>query len=196
MKKIIALFMALTMILGMNLSVFATSPSQQATTGSISIVNPMDGMEYQIYQMFSLESSDGTAYSYTVLPEWANFVLYDTVAKTMLEIYDTDHVRIKNGAAEGQPYEALELTDSNKEDLAVAAIKYAEMNGIEETATLPAEVNGNKQYTVEGLDLGYYAMSSGAGAICSLSTANPTAILYEKNEQPTVDKKVLEIKAE
>ena len=37
MKKMLAVFLAAAMILGMNLSVFASEPSPQATTGSITI---------------------------------------------------------------------------------------------------------------------------------------------------------------
>ena len=56
MKKLIAMLMAAIMIFGMNLGVFASEPSPQTTTGSISIANPMEGMNYQVYKMFVLES--------------------------------------------------------------------------------------------------------------------------------------------
>lgn len=196
MKKMMAVLLAAAMILGMNLGVFATEPASKATTGSISIANPMTGMEYQVYQMFSLDGYDGAAYSYKVLPEWKNFVTNDTIGCSMLELYNGEYVRIKNknDDNENMPYEAIALEDSDKANLAAAAIAYAEnkANQIGAVGTLPNKTSGTSKYVIDNLELGYYVMSSNAGAICSLTTANPSALIYEKNEQPTVDKKVLE----
>lgn len=191
-KKILAVLLTAAMILGMNLSVLATEPAPQATTGSISISNPMKDQEYAIYLMFELESANNDAYSYRVTEDWKEFVNSDSTGKEYLELYNNDeYVRIKDGGEENT-YDPLELNDTQKAELAKAAITYAKRNAIDPTATLPIEKDGSTSYTVSGLTLGYYAVDSSAGTLCSLTTVNPNAPVREKNLQPTVDKMVLE----
>lgn len=42
------------------------------------------------------------------------------------------------------------------------------------------------------LSLGYYLLDTSLGTLCSLDTTNPAAILREKNDSPTIEKKVKE----
>lgn len=196
MKKIMAVLLTAALVLGMNLTVFATEPSTHATSGSISISNPLQGQTYEVYLMFELESASGDAYSYTVLDEWKAFVTNDTVGKAYLEIYDGNHVRMKDADTTDSAYTAMEMTEEAKADLAKAAIAYAEndANGIDPIAVLPRtiEADGSVSYTISDLPLGYYAVNSSAGALCSLTTVNPNSPIREKNDQPSVNKEVME----
>lgn len=44
--------------------------------------------------------------------------------------------------------------------------------------------------TFENLPLGYYLVDSSVGALCGLNTTNLAVNIQEKNEVPTVDKKI------
>ena len=91
---------------------------------------------------------------------------------------------------------AAETNLIKKADLAKAAIAYAEndANGIDPIAVLPRtiEADGSVSYTISDLPLGYYAVNSSAGALCSLTTVNPNSPIREKNDQPSVNKEVME----
>ena len=199
MKKLIAVLLAAVMILGMNLNVFATEPSPQATTGSISISNPLPGKFYDVYLLFELESASGDAYLYKVTDAWKEFVKSDSVGSAYLELYNGEYVRVKRVETTEGKFEELELSDLQKVELAKAAIEYAKSkandaeNPITKVATLPRTLDdGSTSYTISDLPLGYYAVDSTAGALCSLNTVNPNAPIREKNQQPTIDKQVLE----
>ena len=58
---------------------------------------------------------------------------------------------------------------------------------------LKADVNGKAgktlsvadgKATVTGLDLGYYFVTSSTGALCNLTTTNPTVTIHDKNDMP------------
>ena len=180
MKKLIAGLLAAVMILGMNLNVFATEPSPQATTGSITIEDYISGQTYDLYLLFELESYQGNAYSYKLADaKWAGFVLNDDAAKPYFELYgaNNQYVRLKDGVS---------MTDSQKASLALAAVIYANVNNIEPVKTLVPKSDEPGSNAVSGLTLGYYAMNSNVGSICSLTTTAPNAKIYEKNTQPTI----------
>lgn len=189
MKKMIAVLLAAVMILGMNLNVFATGgsePTTQSTTGSIAIVNPLEGQTYDIYLMFELVSYSGDAYLYKILDEWVDFVKNDTVAKEFFEIYDETELYVRSKENKSNYTNA---------DLAKAAVAYAtrENSGINVVESLPNTENGVKSYSVNNLEkLGYYVVDSSAGALCSLTTTDPIAQVREKNSAPTAEKYVLE----
>ena len=190
MKKMIAVLLAAVLVLGMNLNVFA---EVKTTTGTLSIGHPIAGQKYSVYLMFDLEEYDDAtgAYLYTANDElWERFVNEDETAKTYLEIYGDNHVRIKSSDTE--KYIPVVLTDDNKADLAKAAIAWAETNKIQPTVTFPLKEGETDVYGKTGLELGYYVVSSTAGSLCGLTTTDPSAEINEKNEQPTVTKQVLE----
>lgn len=196
MKRLFAVLMATALVLGMNLTVFAEESTPRGITGSISISNPIEGKEYDIYRVFGLESAGGDAYLYTVDDSWRGFVEEDTTVEQYLEIYDGNHVRIKNKNGNSGIYEPMELSEDVKAELAKKAITYAQNNKIEKVGTLPITTTGtdstSKSYTISGLELGYYAVTSSAGSLCSLTTVNPNSPIREKNIQPTIIKQVLE----
>ena len=167
MKKMIAVLLAAVLVLGMNLNVFA---EVKTTTGTLSIGHPIAGQKYSVYLMFDLEEYDDAtgAYLYTANDElWERFVNEDETAKTYLEIYGDNHVRIKSSDTE--KYIPVVLTDDNKADLAKAAIAWAETNKIQPTVTFPLKEGETDVYGKTGLELGYYVVSSTAGSLCGLT---------------------------
>lgn len=171
MKKLLSLTLAMMMVLVMGLPVLA------AGEGTITIDNAIAGKEYKIYKIFELESYNAgdKAFAYKVTDEnWAEFVKNEGAA------YVT---------ADEQGYISWvgDNTAERAKAFADAAIKFAVANGIAPVAT---ETAASETVTFTGLDLGYYLVSSDAGALVSLDTTQPNVTMKEKNGEPTIDKDV------
>ncbi len=177
MKKVLSLILTVIMVLAMAVPSFA-----EGETGSISVSNPEDGRIYTIYQMFELESYDenSQAYSYKVLADWEAFVTDDAVGSKYFEANDQGYVTLKQG---------VEVADNSKAayEIAQAALAYAIEKSIESS-----ELDAENHYHLDNLSLGYYVVDSTLGTLCGLTTVAPTQTITEKNEAPTVEKKVKE----
>ncbi len=198
MKKIVALIMATVMMMGMCTIAHA---EEKAVIGSISISNPAADTKYEIYKMFDLETYSATdgVYVYKVTDAWRAFVTSDVIGSKYFDLYDvnntvetTDDIYVKIAEkAPGVAYTSAEL-EVAAEDIAQAALAYAEANAIAPIRTLPLENPDNTtSYTTSGLELGYYLVDSSLGALCDLTTIAPNASIKEKNTIPTVEKEVL-----
>ena len=75
MKRFMALFAALALVLAMAAPAFAAT-----ATGSITIDNAVDKTTYKLYRIFDLESYDTAkgAYSYKLNSAWTDFPDYST----------------------------------------------------------------------------------------------------------------------
>lgn len=183
MKRFMALFAALALVLAMAVPAFADEGAGAATTekGSITINQTIDGTKYEVYRIFDLESYDKDAgkYSYKLSTKWENagFASYTGVNE-----YFTVN---KNGYIE---WKADKQSDgAGFAELAKRFLKAhtdLEKDG-EATAT-----SGTAK--VENLTLGYYLINTSLGSLCALNTTNPDATLNEKNGVPDVDKKIVE----
>lgn len=183
MKRFMALFAALALVLAMAVPAFADEP----TTGSITISNAIPGTEYKAYKMFDLSYTSGdetkpASYSYKVVDEWADFFETGT-GKTYIPVDDT------TGYA-GKPTFRADSTEAAT--FAKAALEYATTNGITATKTqIAGQADAGKDTAtvkMDGLALGYYLVDTNAGALCSLGTTDYTAVIKEKNEVPSVVK--------
>lgn len=183
MKRFMALFAALALVLAMAVPAFADEP----TTGSITISNAIPGTEYKAYKMFDLSYTSGdetkpASYSYKVVDKWADFFETGT-GKTYIPVDDT------TGYA-GKPTFRADSTEAAT--FAKAALEYATTNGITATKTqIAGQADAGKDTAtvkMDGLALGYYLVDTNAGALCSLGTTDYTAVIKEKNEVPSVVK--------
>ena len=183
MKRFMALFAALALVLAMAVPAFADEP----TTGSITISNAIPGTEYKAYKMFDLSYTSGdetkpASYSYKVVDKWADFFETGT-GKTYIPVDDT------TGYA-GKPTFGADSTEAAT--FAKAALEYATTNGITATKTqIAGQADAGKDTAtvkMDGLALGYYLVDTNAGALCSLGTTDYTAVIKEKNEVPSVVK--------
>lgn len=183
MKRFVALFAALALVLAMAAPAFADEP----TTGSITISNAIPGTEYKAYKMFDLSYTSGdetkpASYSYKVVDKWADFFETGT-GKTYIPVDDT------TGYA-GKPTFRADSTEAAT--FAKAALEYATTNGITATKTqIAGQADAGKDTAtvkMDGLALGYYLVDTNAGALCSLGTTDYTAVIKEKNEVPSVVK--------
>ena len=181
MKKLMAALLAVAMVCAMAIPAFAASGSSSTTRGSITINSAVAGEDYTIYKMFKLNSFDTNAndgagnYSYTVVPDWEDF-FKDSAA-------GNSYITLENGHP---TWVGAENADTYKQ-FAKAALAYANQKGISATKTEKANSNTVK---FDNLDLGYYLVDTSLGALCGLDTTKPNAIIDEKNEVPTIDKKV------
>ncbi|WP_308585143.1 SpaH/EbpB family LPXTG-anchored major pilin [uncultured Holdemanella sp.] len=176
-KKIAAIMFAFMMVVSMSCNVKA------AGTGKIKINPANPNEEYKVYRILKLESYDETSklYSYTKTgDQWDGFI--DSAVK---EGYLTTN---------SHGYVTFNATKNNVagvREFAKKALAYANEKSILATKTVTTGVNDTSA-TVEGLELGYYLVGSSMGALCSLDTTNPEATIKDKNEKPTVEKKIVE----
>lgn len=152
-------------------------------SGEITITNVKAGQTYKVYQVLVLESYDTEkeAYTYKVNSAWTTFLTTGEGKDYVNVESGTNIVTWKDGA------DAKAFSEK--------ALDYAKKNSIAETAKIevpktPAQPTEPIKFT--GLNLGYYLVDSTLGALCNLTTTNPTVSIAEKNEIPTVDKEVKE----
>lgn len=174
-RKLASLLLALVMVFALATTAFATE-----TKGSIEIKNPAKGQTYKAYLMFELESynAEANAYSYKITEDWRDFVTKGDGGK-YFSINDQDYVTLKKDVTVG---------DEEAAAIAKAAVDYAADKKLTPAATLPKDGS----YTASDLALGYYVVDSSLGALCGLTTTNPTATISEKNEVPAPKKTVKE----
>ena len=176
-RKLASLLLALVMVFALATTAFAAG-----TNGTITISNPVDGQIYKAYLMFELESynTETGAYSYKITSDWREFVTTGA-GKDYFSIDDQDYVTLKTGVTVADDSEAAAT-------IAKAAVAYAASKNLTPAATLTKDGS----YTATGLTLGYYVVDSSLGALCGLTTTEPSATIREKNEVPVPDKTVKE----
>ena len=172
-RTILTLFVALAMALALSLPAFAASGTND-NSGSITINNAVPGQTYNIYQVLVLESydTDKKAYAYKANPDWEGWLEDQTIYVSIDE----------------QGYVTW-VKDADVVAFAKAALAHAKANNIAATQTKTAT---SETVTFSDLSLGYYLVESSLGTLCSLDTTNPSVIMEEKNEPPTVEKEVQE----
>ena len=171
-KKLFAALLAAALVLAMAVPAFAET---NATKGSITIDNAVDGEIYTIYRMFKLDSynAESNTYSYTVESDWEGF--FKTGAgSSYIDLDSNGHPTWKTGAD-------------------AAAFAKAALTWADNSSTIHDDGQGlasNKTVSFSNLPLGYYLVDSSLGALCGLNTTNPDATIKEKNEKPEIKKEV------
>lgn len=182
MKRFVALFAALALVLAMAVPAFADEGTTPATaTGSITINDTVDGTKYEVYRIFDLESYDKDAgkYSYKLSAKWkdAEFASF-AGASEYFTINANDYVEWK--------------TDKQNDGAGFAELAKKFLAGhtdLEKDGEATATGDTAK---VVNLQLGYYLINTSLGSLCALNTTDPDATLNEKNGVPDVDKKIVE----
>ena len=182
MKRFMALFAALALVLAMAVPAFAEgSTTPTAATGSITINNTVNGTKYEVYRIFDLESYDKDAgkYSYKLSPNWkgAGFASFAGVAE-YFTINANDYVEWK--------------ADKQNDGAGFAELAKKFLAGHTSLTNDGEATAASGVAKVDNLPLGYYLINTSLGSLCALNTTDPDATLNEKNGVPDVDKKIVE----
>lgn len=181
-KKFVSLILAAVMVMAMSVVAFADDGTQGTTTakGTITVENPKEGESYTAYKIFDVTYSNGKdAYAYTITSdsEWYNDVKTYT-GITLEEVNGTTQYIVEKAAG------------FNAADFA----NYLKGKTTGKQGKTLRNINGVAK--VEDLDFGYYFVSSTSGALCNLTTTDPTATIHDKNDVPfskTEDKDNVEL---
>ena len=179
-KKLMAALLAVALLCAMAVPAFAAEDTATGS-GTITIDKAINGETYTAYKIFDVVSSkvetDGSkTYVYTVAEGWAGFFEQSNVK---------DYVTVDKN---GQPaWIESKKSDTDLQAFAKLALTYASTtNGI---TSKTATAAGN-QAVINGLTAGYYVVSTNAGSLCILNTNGGNLKIDEKNEAPTIDKKI------
>lgn len=173
-KKIAVMLFAFVMVFSMGSNVKA------AGTGKITISPANAGETYNVYKILTLKSydKDKELYSYVKNGDkWDGFI-DSAQAEGYLTINNDGYVEFD-----------AKKSDKDYREFAQKALAYAKKNNVTATETV-TPVAGATTATIDKLDLGYYLVGSTVGALCSLDTTNPEVKVRDKNEAPTVEKKI------
>ena len=190
MKKIINTLLVLAVVLVQlipsSLVNAATISGKGGANGTITIDNAIEGKTYTIYRIFDLESYSydkddqgnitNPAFVYKVSAKWTNFINQTTIKGIYVNVDNGGVVTWVNGA--------------DVSAFAKLAIAYAKTNNIENDGQQKAETT---PLVFSGLTLGYYLVDSTVGTLCGLNTTKPNVTISEKNDVPTIEKKVKDI---
>ena len=165
-RKLFSLLLALVMVFALATTAFA------ADTGTITVDNPKADETYTAYKIFDVVYDTNNHYSYTIdsSSEWFGTVqTYATEANglTLTQVKGSTTYNVTTTGAFSAPGFA-------------AALK-ADVSG--KTGGITLTVADGKA-TATGLDLGYYFVTSSTGALCNLTTTNPTVTIHDKNDMP------------
>ena len=178
-KKIAAIMFAFMMVFSLSTNVNAESGKYEDSDGKITISNAVKDQTYTIYRMLKLESFDGTNYSYTLENGWDNFI-NTGAGKDYLEKNSDGYIIFKS-------------EKNNETDMrlfAKAAFAYAKIAKLNDDAKKSVKAPSTS-VTFEGLPLGYYVVGSTVGSLCELKTTNKEVTITDKNDTPTVEKKIV-----
>lgn len=174
-KKIAAMLFAFAMVFSMGTNVKAEG------TGKITINSANVGETYNVYKILTLQSYDKGKGLYSYVKngdQWDKFI-DSAVTDGYLTINDDGYVEFVDA----------KKTDKDYREFAQKALAYAKKNNVTATQTVIPDA-GATTATIDKLDLGYYLVGSTVGALCSLDTTNLEAKVRDKNEAPTVEKKI------
>ena len=188
MKRFMALFAALALVLAMAVPAFADEPTStgaEATTGTITINNAVSGVTYKFYRIMEIAShtSDNpyTGVVYKANSEWTTFLQKEDWKDCFKVNADNTVTVVKKEKDNGE----------FAKKFAEEAAKEASSKAVDYTATTE---NGKIQQSVQ---LGYYLVVPDGWkgvdpVVCSLGSTNPNVTINEKNGKPTIEKEVKE----
>ena len=187
-QKLMAVLLAAAMVCAMAIPAFATDGDATAAaatgTGSITIENAVTNQTYKIYRILNLEyHADTKAYRYTANGAWEGFIRNENNSFKLDE--KTSAVTWINTNPENNGTAIQYIANSAGE-----YAKYTH-NHVHEDGS--AKANGIT-LTFSNLPLGWYLVVSDLnnGAMCSIGTTDPNAVIREKNSKPTIEKEVYE----
>lgn len=151
-----------------------------AGEGSITVDNPKADTTYTAYKIFDVVYDANGHYSYTIDSKITNNdgTTSDNPWFSTVQTYANGNNGLKLEPINGSTKYNVTVTDGTNNTVRFSAADFAK--------TLKGNVDGKTGTSLpaEKLDLGYYFVSSPNGALCNLTTTNPNATIYDKNDVP------------
>ena len=179
-KKLMAALLAVVLLCAMAVPAFAAEDTATGS-GTITIDKAINGETYTAYKIFDVVSSKvetggSKTYVYTVAEGWAGFFEQSNVR---------DYVTVDKN---GQPaWVEGKKSDTDLQAFAKLALDYASKTS---TITGKTATAADNKAVITDLTAGYYVVSTTAGSLCILNTNGSDLKINEKNEAPTIDKKI------
>lgn len=189
MKRFVALFAALALVLAMAVPAFAdegAGTGAETTTGTITINNAVKDVTYKFYRIMDIAShtsdSPYTGVVYKTNDKWSSFVS-DSKWNAYFTVKNGGIIEVKPDTATNATF-AADFAKAAKE-----AIDTAHAEDYKETATTST--------LTKTVQLGYYLVvpegwTGVSPVVCSLGTTNPNVTINEKNSDTTTEKKIME----
>ena len=183
-RKLASLLLALVMVFALATTAFAAETGT-TTKGTITVANPVEGRTYTAYKIFDV-TYDGDNYSYTIAVDGTN----PWLMKVRLYAQYPEHGLVEHVVR--TPVEEKPFYTTNDKfspaDFAAYLKGVLDKNPtVYEGYELTKKADGTA--SVSNLDLGYYFVASDSGALCNLTTTDPTATIHDKTDMP-FEKKV------
>ena len=191
-RKLASLLLALVMVFALATTAFATEPVTPAT-GTITVANPVEGQTYTAYKIFDVTYDGNGNYSYTIDVYGSSDWLLDV--RYYAALPDSGLVEhVVRTPVEEKPFYT---TNDKFSPAGFAAYLKGKLDKHPTGYTgykLTKQENGTA--SVSGLDLGYYLVTSTTGALCNLTTTDPTVTIHDKNDmhfEKTADQTDVEV---
>ena len=174
LRKLFAAGLALVMTLAM------AAPTMAAT---ITVDPAVKGQTYTAYKIFDVTKAEGSAgYSYT-----ANQAMYDLLNGKVAGVTLTATAVAGKYNVTMTTEDPTDPTKDTAKELAIF------LNDHITSLTKVKEVKAaDKKAVIDNLEPGYYFIDSSLGSLCILNTTTDTVTVKEKNQEPTIDKKISE----
>ena len=163
--KLLSVLLALLLVFALSAGTFA------AETGTITVNNPIAGQTYTAYKIFDVTyNADKTNYAYSIEKTSPWYETVNTYAET-----ENSGLTLTVSASDNNIYVVTIDTAKFSAPKFAAALKTAQI-------TTDGTLLEGTPPSAKGLDLGYYFVTSASGALCNLTTTNPSVIIYDKND--------------
>lgn len=173
LKKLASFLLVLVMVLSVTTTAFAEEGGETTTKGSITITNALGGETYNAYQILYLESYNAAEkiYAYKANSAWEEWL---RTQRDYVSVDSQGYVTWVEGA------DAAAFAKAAKDQLTGKTV----------AGSVTPTADGSA--TISNLQLGYYLVDSTVGALCELNTTKPSVKITDKNQIPTIEKKVQE----
>ena len=189
MKKMAALVIAMVMVAAAAIPAIAA----QSSENTITVNGAKEGETYEAFKMLELfvnDTTNPTAYTYTVATDWADFFDDKNIAVwgTVLEKDATGtYFTAKGDVTSEQAWNAT----SDLSAFAEAAAKYAADKSLRPVDTKKCAV-GATSVELNTTQSGYYLVTSTLGSRAMIDTTPGNVTINEKNDEDTIHKTVKE----
>ena len=171
--------LALLMVLVMSLSLL-TVTAFAAGTGKITIENATAGMEYKLYKVFDASYTDGT--SGGTKPAGATYTIKSTDPWYSLVSASGSPFKLTKDTAHADDSTYIVSIEEGQQETVATWFQSVDASSL--TATKTETPTNTNTVTFNGLDKGYYYIKSEVGATVTLTHANETRKVIDKNQQP------------